>query len=257
MRISLQKKTILIFLLLSMTILLISKENDMSGDAIKLYVIGDSTASAYGADTYPRAGWAQVFHDFFNKEKVIIENRARSGRSSKSFYNEGLWKPVYSALKKGDYVFIQFGHNDSKKEDQNRYTEPFTDYKKYLKIYADNAREKHAVPVLLTPVHRNSWTNDGKIKDTHGDYPKAMRELAAELDAPLIDIHKKSRDLFESMGERKMDDIFLVLKKGKYKNYPNGVSDNTHFQENGAKKICALVIEGIKELNLEIAGYLK
>jgi lysophospholipase L1-like esterase len=224
--------------------------------AVKLYVIGDSTASFYYSDKYPRMGWAQVFQELFDENKLVVENKAISGRSSKSFYDEKAWDFVYKKLKKGDFVFIQFGHNDEKKDDPERYTEPSSTFKQFLKIYIDNTREKGATPVLLTPIHRNSW-KDGKINDTHKEYITAIRELAKETNVPLIDVAEKTKNLFESLGKNKINEIFLILEKGKYKNYPNGVTDDTHLQENGAKEISKLIAEGIKELNLTIIKYLK
>jgi len=226
-----------------------------SSNVINLFIIGDSTASVYSVELYPRAGWGQVFQAFFIKEKVKINNVALSGRSSKSFYDGGAWSNVYNALKKGDYVFIQFGHNDSKPE-KERQTSPFTTYKEYLEIYIDNTREKGAIPVLLTQIPRNKW-KDGKLVDTHGDYLKATKEVAEAQKVQLIDVHRKAVDLFESMGEKKMDEIFLKLKKGKYPNYPKGIDDNTHLQENGAKEICRLITGSIKDLKLDLEAYLK
>jgi lysophospholipase L1-like esterase len=228
----------------------------MSGDKIILYVIGDSTASIYAESLYPRMGWAQVFQEFLDKNKITVCDRAISGRSSKSFYDEGAWNPIFDSLKKGDYVFIQFGHNDSKKEDPSRYTEPFTAYKHYLKIYVEGAIKKQATPVLLTPIHRNIWGEDKKLVNSHLDYPDAMKELAGELKVHLIDITRMTKELFETLGEKKTSEFFLILEKGRYPNYPEGIIDVTHLQENGATRICKLIAQGIRELKLEISEYL-
>lgn len=219
-----------------------------------IFIIGDSTASNYTEDRFPRTGWGQVLQNFFDKNKIIVKNRALSGRSSKSFYDEKAWENVLKELKEGDYLFIQFGHNDEKKEDASRYTEPFTTFKQYLKIYIDGARSKGAIPVLLTPIHRNKWKN-GKLEDTHKDYLIAIRELAKEQNTLFIDLAEKTKILFESLGEDKMNEIFLILPKGQYKNYPDGITDNTHLQEKGAIKIASLVVESIKELKIDLALY--
>lgn len=238
-------------------IIFIFNINSQKAENMKtIYIIGDSTACNYGEDRYPRTGWGQVLQKFFDETKVKISNRAISGRSSKSFYEEKAWDSVLKEIKEGDYVFIQFGHNDEKKEDITRFTEPFTTFKDYLKIYINQTRTKGAIPVLLTPIHRNKWSG-GQIVDTHKDYLIAIRELAKEENVSLIDIADKTKKLFESLGEKNMNQVFLILPKGKYKNYPEGVNDNTHLQEKGAIKVANLVIEGIKEINLEIASTIK
>lgn len=224
----------------------------VEGNTIRrIYLIGDSTVSLYSPARYPRMGWGQVFQSFFDSSAVQVEDLAVSGRSSKSFYDEGHWAPISDALHAGDYVFIQFGHNDEK-TDKARHTDPFTSFKKYLTIYIDGARAKGACPVLITPVNRNKWKG-GEIKDTHGDYVKAIRQLAAEKNVPLIDLFNSSKNLFDSLGqEYTTQHIFMNLPAGKYPNYPEGHSDNTHFQEYGARRIAQLVYDGIRTSKWEV-----
>jgi lysophospholipase L1-like esterase len=221
-----------------------------------VYLIGDSTVSNYDSSLYPRMGWGQKLQSYFNSANVKISNKAISGRSSKSFYDEGAWTPVKNALQSGDFVLIQFGHNDEKSGDSARYTDPYTSFQQYLTKYIDEAKAKGASPVLVTPVHRNKWSGSS-ISDSHGNYPPAMRDLASKKGVPLIDLHKKSKTLFESLGQDYVTNkIFMNLKAGEYSNYPSGNTDNTHFQENGADKLCGLIRNGINELNLSIKGYL-
>lgn len=224
-------------------------------DVINIYIAGDSTACNYTEDRAPRAGWGQVIDRFF-KETVIVKNHAASGRSSKSFINEGLLATILEEIKPDDYLFIQFGHNDEK-NDKERRTEPYTTYKEYLTHYIKGARERGANPVLLTPISRRSFMNDGTIANTHGEYPRAMKELADEFNVPLIDMTEKTKRLFEELGEEKTKQIFLWLKPGEHKNYPDGVEDNTHLQERGAVEIAKLVIEGIKENKLLLKRFIK
>jgi lysophospholipase L1-like esterase len=216
---------------------------------ITVYLAGDSTVSDYDSKVAPRAGWGQVLDGFFD-DKIVVKNEASSGRSSKSFIDEGRLDAILSQIEKGDYLFIQFGHNDQKIEDPSRYTEPFATYKSHLKQYIDGARAKKAVPVLVTPVERRRFTADGMARDSHGEYPKAMMELAQEENVPLIDLTDKSKALFQELGPEGTKDVFLWLDEGEHVNYPQGVEDNTHFQEDGAKRIAGLVIDGMKELNL-------
>lgn len=213
--------------------------------AATAYLIGDSTVCNYSSSYSPRTGWGQVFPSHF-KTTLAISNKALSGRSSKSFYDEGAWTPIRNVLKSGDYVFIQFGHNDEKTTDPARYTEPYTTYQQYLSIYIDNARAKGAIPILVTPVERNSWSN-GMIRATHGSYPAAMRALASAKGVPLIDLTAGSTARFNSFGQTYTTwNIFLNLTAGQYANYPNGNTDNTHFQLNGAKIVAQLVVGAIR-----------
>ncbi len=217
-----------------------------------IYLIGDSTCADKPLDDNPERGWGQVFLNFFN-EGIAIENNAKNGRSTKSFRDLGLWKDVYEKLKPGDYVFIQFGHNDQKITDTTRYAEARTAYRQNLIRYVNETREKGAIPILLTPVNRRKFDDIGSFIDQHGEYPIVVREVASELNVPLIDVHKKSLDLFSKFGPEKTKEIFLHYKGGIYKNLKVGKEDNTHFNRKGAIEVAKLVVEGIKELNLPIA----
>ena len=212
----------------------------------RVYVIGDSTAAAYPEDRRPLAGWAEALQEHFDAGRVVIEDKARSGRSSKSFLEEGAWDPVRDALKPGDYVFIQFGHNDSKKDDPKRYTDPDTTYKQFLTTYVNDARAKQAIPVLLTSINRNHWDENKVLVDTMGAYPDAVRALAKDLGVPLIDLHQRTRDLFQSLGPDATRGLFLYLAKGESPNYPDGKEDGTHLREDGARAVSRLVVDAIK-----------
>jgi lysophospholipase L1-like esterase len=216
---------------------------------ITVYLAGDSTVSDYSSSLAPRAGWGQVINRYFD-DTVVVKNVASPGRSSKSFINEGRLDSILKQIKKGDYLFIQFGHNDEKKDDPSRYTDPNSSYKSYLKQYIHEARAKQAIPVLVTPVERRSFTKDGNSRNSHGAYPTAMKKLGVEEHVPVLDLTAKSKILFQKLGPERTKDVFLWLEPSENKNYPKGVQDNTHFQENGAKQIASLVLEGIKEIKL-------
>lgn len=222
---------------------------------LKLLVIGDSTASEYQEDVAPRKGWAQMLQTFFDPGKVEVIDGARSGRSSKSYYEEGWWKDYLGMLGKGDYVLIQFGHNDQK-PDEKRHTDPATTYKEWLTRYITEARAKEVTPVLLTSIHRNHWSGNA-IKDSHGDYPPAVRELAQELDIPLIDMHSETGTLFEKLGPEKTKEIFLILEAGEHPNYPDGVTDNTHLREYGARTLARMVAAALKKTDLPVSSYVE
>ena len=218
-----------------------------------IYLIGDSTCADKPLDDNPERGWGQVFSNFFN-EDVVIENHALNGRSTKSFREQGHWKVVFDKLKPGDYVFIQFGHNDAKTTDTTRYAEAHTAYKQNLIRYVNETKSKGAIPILLTPVNRRKFDDKGNFIDQHADYPVVVREVAAELKVQLIDIHKKSLELFSQLGPEKTKEIFLHVKPNIYKALPEGKEDNTHFKRYGAITVAKMVADGIKELNLPLTA---
>lgn len=224
-------------------------------DKIKIFIAGDSTAATKKEDKRPETGWGEKIGNFFT-DKVEISNHAVNGRSSKSFLDEGRLENIEKEIGSGDFLFIEFGHNDEKPK-PDRHTDPFTTYKEYLMKYIDVARKANATPVLLTSTQRRSFGEDGKLQDTHGDYPKAMRELAEEVNVTLIDITEKTTVLFEKLGVEGTKKIFLWVDKGQSPNYPEGVSDNTHFCDNGATEVAKLVVAGIIEKNIQqLAGLL-
>jgi len=217
---------------------------------VTLYVIGDSTAAAYPPERYPLHGWAQVLQEHFDPARVHVDDRAKGGRSSKSFYEEGSWTPIREALKPGDWVFIQFAHNDQKKDERNRFTDPATTFPEHLRRYVEETRAAGARPVLLTPINRNRWISPTRMGDTHGDYPDATRRLAREMGVPMIDLHKLTRKRFTRLGPDKTTKLFLNLAPGEHPNYPEGKEDNTHLQESGAREVSALAVKGLKRLPL-------
>ncbi|GHV49218.1 rhamnogalacturonan acetylesterase RhgT [Bacteroidia bacterium] len=224
---------------------------------ITIYTIGDSTmANKDTTNGNPERGWAMAFQPFFEAGKVVVENHAMNGRSTKSFIDEGRWKVVADKLKKGDYVFIQFGHNDEKREDPSRYADAQGAYKTNLKRYVEETRAKKANPVLMTPIIRRTFDNNGVLTNTHDDYPDAVRALAEELNVPLIDMEKKTRHLIQPMGPEDSKSLFMWFPAGHSAAHPNGITDNTHLNERGACLVAKEAAEGIREQNLPLAGYL-
>ena len=195
-----------------------------------VYVIGDSTASVYASNLYPRMGWAQPLQDYFAPACVTVQDKALSGRSSKSFYDEGDWTPIRNALRKGDYVLIQFGHNDEKSDQPTLYTDPFTTYEQYLSHYIDDTQAKGATPILITSINRNDWSGT-TLQDTHGNYPVAMRQLAQAREISLVDATALTKTYFERIGQTATTLLFMDLAAGQFPNYPSGNTDNTHLQE--------------------------
>jgi lysophospholipase L1-like esterase len=179
-----------------------------------------------------------------------------NGRSTKTFISEGRWQKILDNLKKGDYVFVQFGHNDSSKEKGERYTPP-EDYRKNLVKFIEEVQAKEANIVLLTPVMRRRFDKEGKFYDTHGEYPGIVRAVAAEYKVPLVDMLQRGEKLLVSLGAEDSKKLFLILQKGESPNYPNGLDDNTHFSPLGAEEMAKLVVEGIREIKIGLKKYLK
>jgi len=218
-----------------------------------IYLVGDSTMSEKRLSSYPETGWGMPFPDYLTDE-VEVQNHARNGRSTSSFMEEGRWDTILKTLKEGDFVIIQFGHNDEVPT-KSRYTPP-KEFQKLLRQYVAESREKGASPLLLTPITRRQFNEDGKVKETHEQYSALMREVAKSEEVPLIDMDRKSQALLEKIGEDKSTLLFLQLEPGQNPNYPDGVTDNTHFSETGARMMAELVLQGFKELDHELAKYI-
>lgn len=220
-----------------------------SKEQVTLFLAGDSTVTDASEDGFPFSGWGQQLQRFF-KHDVAVANHAEGGRSTKSFISEGRLDVIQEELKAGDYLFIQFGHNDQK-NDEERHTDPPTTYIEHLRRYIEAAYSHKATPVLITSVHRRFFDASGKLQDTHGAYLDAVKQLAEEEGIALIDLAAKSKRLFEAEGPEGTKSIFLWGERGEWKNYPGGVRDNTHFQERGGLRIAELIVEGIRENELQ------
>ena len=208
-----------------------------------VFVVGDSTASIYGPKRYPRMGWGQVLAGFYG-DGVNVIDLAQSGRSARSFINEGFFTDLEAQLGAGDILLIQFAHNDQKIHSPERYAEAHTAFKEYLGEYLSLARAKDAIPVLLTPVVRRKF-EDGELVPTHGEYPDAIRDLARESAVSLIDMTRLSGQFVRRLGEQESKAIFLHLLT------PAGQKeDNTHFSERGAYAMAALVARELDRLQL-------
>jgi lysophospholipase L1-like esterase len=203
----------------------------------------------------PETGWGEMLSKHFSADRVRVMNHAKNGRSTRLFIEQRLWQGLLDGLKEGDYVFIQFGHNDGAKDKPDRYTPP-EDYRANLVRFVKEVRERKATPVLFTPVMRRKFTKEGVFVDQHGVYPGIVREVAAGYKVPLIDMHRKSERVLVRMGPDESRKLFLQLKPGENPNYPNGIEDNTHFNPRGAEVMAGLAVEGIRESRLGLAKYL-
>jgi lysophospholipase L1-like esterase len=217
---------------------------------ISIFMAGDSTMSIKETKAYPETGWGMPFSYFFDST-VSIVNKARNGRSTRTFISEGLWQSIISNVKEGDYVLIQFGHNDESKEKTDRYTTP-DEYKANLTKFITETRDKKGIPVLFTPVSRRKFDKENNAVPTHEIYSALVREVAGTTGVLFIDLDEKSRQLYQSMGPENSRLLFLQLKPGEHPNYPAGKEDNTHFNELGARLIAQLVLSELRKLNIEL-----
>lgn len=232
-----------------------------------IYLIGDSTVADYSLEEnyqtkrFPLVGWGQMFQPFFQKDslkqltsildnakEVKIDDRAKGGRSTRTFFQEGRWAEVYKSLQKGDIVMIQFGHNDASVEKTERYVD-IQGYKEFLRLFINQTREKGATPIVMTPVARNYPWKEGKLTNVHGEYPQAAKDVAKELNVKLIDLNELSMAFFTSKGEDFVTkNYFMTFEAGLYEAYPEGQKDKTHFQVAGGKEVAKLVFNAMKKL---------
>ena len=211
---------------------------------IRIVLVGDSTVASYPNPPQDRpdlTGWGQVFGECFN-ERVIVLNHAQSGRSTKSFIAEGLWQKALDA--RGDYVFIQFGHNDSHTKDGKPVVDPDTAFPDYLRQYIKQSRAAGAKPVLVTPVARRTFVG-GKIHTGLQPYADAMLKVGKEKDVPVIDLHAASMTLFDRLGDERSADLTA------------SVSDRTHFSRKGARAVARLVADALPKAVPELQPWLK
>lgn len=217
---------------------------------VKIFLIGDSTmADKTAVQDNPERGWGMVLPSYFD-EKIIIENHARNGRSTRTFIEEGRWAFVMNRIGKGDYVVIQFGHNDEVKEKKS-YTNPEA-FKANFERMVRDVRSKKACPILCTSVARRSFDSlSNELVDTHPFYPDIIRTVAKEMNVPLVDMQRKSEQVLRDYGPEKSKSLFMNIEPGIWKAIPQGRKDNTHFVESGAMIMAQCFIQGVNELKIK------
>lgn len=237
--------------------LVITKQAEREpGSKPVLYLAGDSTMQTYNSYWEPQAGWGQMLPSFFN-DSVEIKNHSIGGRSSKSFLFQGRLDEILRVIRPGDYLFVQFGHNDATISVPDRYASP-ADYKIYLKTYIDGVRQRGATPILVTPMGRRDFNaSTGKFNVSFPEYVQAAKEVASENNVLLIDLSKLSIEYYDSIGPEATLSVFLHVAPGIYQAFPNGAADNTHFQEYGAIQIARMVAGAVRELDIPLADAVK
>lgn len=214
----------------------------------KIFWAADSTVQNNTVLTYPQTGIGQVF-SMYVKEGVFVLNHAKNGRSTKSFIDEGRLLAIDKEIGEGDFLFIQFGHNDEKTEDPTRYTEPFSTYIDNLETYINVARKHGAHPVLITPIERRHFDENGKLMESmHTDYVAGMKQAAKKNDVPLVDLFTMSRAALEKAGEQESRKWHMFFEGGIYENYSDGKQDNTHLRYDGALMYAGMIAEGLRAL---------
>lgn len=239
---------------LALALICIFSAATIKDEPVKVYLIGDSTMAIKRPETYPETGWGMPFVQFFDST-VVIDNRAQNGRSSRTFIEEGRWSPVVEALNPGDYVFIQFGHNDEIPTKKSATTKE--QFKSYLIKYVSDTRSKKAQPILLTSMARRKFDEKGKVVGTHDEYAQIVRNVAKETKTPLIDMDPQSQKLLQDLGQDKSALLFNHLLPEEHPNYPKGKSDDTHFNELGARLMAQIVLSEIKLLDLDLKTRIK
>ncbi len=220
-------------------------------EAVTVFLAGNSTVTDQQNEPY--AAWGQMAPRFF-KQGIAVANHAESGETLKAFVGERRLEKVLSLIRPGDYLFIEFAHNDQKPG--GAHVEPFTTYKEYLKRFIDAARDRGARPVLVTSMHRRSFDEHGRIVNTLGDYPEAMRRTAREENVPLIDLNALSKAFYEALGPETSKKAFIHHPAGVFPGQDAPLADDTHHSTYGAYQLAKMVLQAVKNQNLDMAAYL-
>ena len=218
-------------------------------DKVLFKNVTDSASGSITQEEFLERGWGQLLPDFFT-DKIIVKNLAQNGRSTRTFISEGWWEKIISEVQKGDYVIIQFGHNDSSVEKKDRYTSP-DDYRLNLISFIDQVKAKGGNPILCTAVMRRKFDATGILIDTHGVYPDIVRQVAKDKKVLLIDLHKATASWLNKEGITDSKHFFHKFAPGVSKLYPKGLDDNTHFNEKGARIVAGFFIEELKKQNVK------
>lgn len=222
---------------------------------VTIHLAGDSTMAEKLPEKRPETGWGEWLAAQFQPGTVMVDNRAKNGRSTRTFIEEGRWQALLDATQPGDVVLIQFGHNDQSVEKRDRYTPP-VDYARNLERFVSDVRGKQATPVLLTPVARRRFDDAGRLLDSHGEYPDLVRDLAAREHVALVDMQRRSEAVLQEGGVETSKSLFLWVAPG-HANYPDGVQDNTHFSPEGAACMASEFAMALRDSGLLLARRLK
>lgn len=214
----------------------------------KLFLLGDSTCAIKEECARPETGWGECFSKYLSDSFELV-NMAKNGRSTEMIIHEGIFFDCFNQVNQGDWVIIQFGHNETKPEIYRR-TYSQSTYKLNLKWFINNFKKKGANIVLISSIARRRF-EQGICVNTHEDYPEAMKEVAASEGVTFIEMSERTREFLNSIGEKESIKYFMNFGPGIYPNYPNGKEDNTHLRPEGANLIANMIYKACKEKNLE------
>ena len=246
------KKAILLLLALGCTALITFAQSNR----ITVHMIGDSTmANKPVIPANPERGWGQMLHMYF-KDSVRVENYAQNGRSTKSFIAEGRWDKVVAAIKPGDFVIIQFGHNDEKTNNVKVGTAPFGEFTTNLVRFIRESREHQATPILATPVARRKFDASGTLTNSHGVYPEAVRMVAQGEKVPLLELTVATEKLLQQLGPESSKRLFDWIPAGEFAPDSKKLEDDTHFNAYGASRVCDLAVPELEGKVPELAAHL-
>lgn len=245
--------------LLALTVLLLVVFSASNNRPVHIFMAGDSTmalkplsktvwdsiAGDSVTDKFPERGWGQLLPEFFN-ENVVVQDYAQNGRSSRTFIEQGWWQKIINEMQAGDYVVVQFGHNDEAQTKPDRYTTP-EQYVENLTRFVKEVRAKGGKPIICTSVVRRRFDKAGNFLDSHGVYVDLARQVAKDNNVLMIDMYEKSKRHLVDLGVENSTALFLHVKPGVTKVFPEGRIDNTHFVEGGARKMASFFVEGLVE----------
>ena len=234
-----------------------------------IFLAGDSTVQTYKLSEAPQCGWGAMLHKYFSENEVkiyhstgsrfdncvayelddlIIDNRAMAARSCKNYYDEGRWEDLLGCVQEGDYVLMQFAHNDANADKPERFLTPQEYKEKLLKDYIAPVREKKAIPVLVTAIAMKDFDAEGRCRISFPEYRDKCLELAAEEQVDLIDLGKETADYNTAIGEEACRNLYMNLERGMFESAPEGKEDNAHLKFEGAFIYAGFVARGLKEI---------
>lgn len=233
----------------SVILLFIVTAFSSSNKKIKIFIAGDSTAQTYKEERDGLIkGWGQMLSLFLDNDVEVV-NHAMGGRSTKTFLNEGRWDKLLSEVRKGDYVFIQFGHNDASTKPERHAS--YADFHDNLLKMINDVRAQKAHPVLLTSIVMRTFVKGNLVDDRLKGYPVVMRQLGKEYDVPVLDINQKTKDFVTVLGDEKSIPYYRHVKPGEDPKKPDGLMDDTHMMDKGATQVAYFVAEEIKDQKLK------
>lgn len=221
---------------------------------ITFHLAGDSTMGEPLPDRDPETGWGENLQELFDPARVTVANYSKRGRSSRTFQSEGFWTALLTNVRTGDWVIVQFGHNDGSADEEQT---PPSEYRANFTRFVSDIRARGGLPLLATPVVVRQFNSNGTLRDTHGQYPDIVRSVAQSTGTPLLDMQVISAQLVTEYGVEGSKELFQHLAPGQHPNYPGGLADNIHLSPTGARLLAQRAAQGMRAMNLPLAAFLR